>query len=456
MIININFKLKLKKIILLLGDIFSLYLSLFLSLLIRFNFKYNLDLLIRHLPYFSIIFSGWLIIIFSLRFYETNKPLVKKYDLFLNIINFSTINFFLSVLFFYTIPQNLITPKTILIINIIIFGLIFYLWRTLANTILYSKTTKENCLVITNNQNLIREIAQKSELELQIKAYVNLNNKIVFDNLKSINLNELFEFVNNNKIQIIIIDDELLIQKELFQELFKCLKLRIRFIKTTGFYEQFLGKVPLNDINKVWLINNLNESKKWTFDMLKYFFDKIFSFLFLILSIILLPFLILLIKLDSPGPIFFTQTRITKNNKKFLAIKLRTMYIDAEKNGPQWATKNDTRITKIGRLLRKTRLDEIPQLFNILKGEMSLVGPRPERPEFVKELKNKIPFYNQRLLIKPGLTGWAQINYPYGNTIQDALEKLQYDLYYIKHRNFILDLSIILKTIHTIIKGQGI
>jgi exopolysaccharide biosynthesis polyprenyl glycosylphosphotransferase len=452
---NINFKLKIKKIALLLGDIMSLYFALFLTLLIRFRSGYDNQLFIKHLPYFTILFCIWLIIIFSFRSYETNKALVKKYNLFLNILNISIINFFLSVLFFYIIPQSLISPKTILVINILVFGIIFYLWRTLANKILYPRTTKRNCLAITNNQNLIKEIFKKPELELNIKASVNLDNNIVFSNLESVDLNELFNFVKENKIQTIIIDDELLVNKEISRELFKCLELRVGFIRTTEFYEKFLGKVSIDNIDKVWLINNFNENEKWTFDLIKNFLDKVFSFIFLIPSTIFLPFIIILIKLDSRGPIFFTQIRTGKNNKDFLAIKLRTMKVDAEKNGPQWATKNDSRVTKIGKFLRKSRLDEIPQLFNILKGDMSLVGPRPERPEFIIDLKNEIPFYKERLLAKPGLSGWAQINYPYGNTVQDALEKLQYDLYYVKNRTFMLDLSIILKTLNTIIRGHG-
>jgi exopolysaccharide biosynthesis polyprenyl glycosylphosphotransferase len=452
---NINFKLKIKKIILLLGDITSLYFSLFLTLLIRFQTSYTNKLFIKHLPYFSVIFVVWLIIIFSFRSYETNRAIVKKYNLFLSVLNVSIINFFLSVLYFYTIPQNLISPKTILVINIIIFGIIFYAWRSLANRLLYPQGVKKNCLVITNNNDLVQEITKKSELELNIKASVNLDNNIIFSNLENIDLNNLFTFVEENKIQTIIIDDDLLINKDISKELFKCLELRVSFIKTTEFYEKFLGKVSIKNIDRVWLINNLNENEKWTFDLIKNFLDKIFSFLFLIPSIILLPLIMILIKIDSRGPIFFTQTRTGKNNKEFLAIKLRTMKIDAEKNGPQWASKNDPRVTKLGKFLRKTRLDEIPQLFNILKGDMSLVGPRPERPEFIKDLKNEIPFYKERLLSKPGLSGWAQINYPYGNTVQDALEKLQYDLYYVKNRTFMLDLSIILKTLNTIIRGHG-
>jgi len=452
---NINFKLKIKKIILLLGDIVCLYLSLFLTLLIRFQNNYNQELFIKHLPYFSIIFIFWLIIIFSFRSYEINKKFNQKYNLLLNILNISVINFFLSVLYFYIIPQNLISPKTILIINILIFGLTFYLWRSLANKLLYPQVSKKNCLAISNDHNLITEILKKPELELNIKACVNLENNVIFSNLETIDLINLFDFVKNNKVQTIIIDDDLLINKNISQELFKCLELRVNFIKTTEFYEKFLGKVSIKNIDQVWLINNFNENEKWTFDLVKNILDKIFSLTFLILSLILLPLIIILIKIDSRGPIFFTQTRTGKKNKNFLAIKFRTMKNNAEKDGHQWATKNDPRVTKVGKFLRKTRLDEIPQLFNILKGDMSLVGPRPERPEFIKDLKNEIPFYKERLLAKPGLTGWAQINYPYGNTVQDALEKLQYDLYYVKNRSFMLDLSIILKTLNTIIRGHG-
>jgi exopolysaccharide biosynthesis polyprenyl glycosylphosphotransferase len=455
MISNINLKLKFKKVILLLGDIICLYFSLFLTLFIRFRSEYSNQLLIKHLPYFTFIFFIWLIIIFSFRSYETNKPLLKKYNLFLNIFNISIINFFLSVLYFYIIPQNLISPKTILVINILIFGIIFYAWRSLANKILYPRLTKKNCLAISNNYDLITEIFNKPELELNIKACVNLKNNIIFSNLETINIDNLFNFVKDHKIQTIIIDDDLLKNQEISQELFKCLELRINFIKTTQFYEKFLGKISIKNIDQVWLINNLNENEKWTFDLIKNFLDKIFGLVFLIPSIIILPFLIILIKLDSRGSVFFTQKRTGKNNKNFLAIKLRTMRPDAEKNGPQWASENDSRVTKVGKFLRKTRLDEIPQLFNILKGDMSLVGPRPERPEFIQDLSKEIPFYKERLLAKPGLTGWAQINYPYGNTVQDALEKLQYDLYYVKNRTMMLDLSIILKTLNTIIRGHG-
>jgi len=175
----------------------------------------------------------------------------------------------------------------------------------------------------------------------------------------------------------------------------------------------------------------------------------------IILSIIFFPVCMctaIAIKLNSQGPIFAdTPQRVGKNGKLFKLYKFRSMIMDAEKNtGAQWAATKDKRVTRIGKFIRKSRIDEIPQFWNILKGEMSFVGPRPERPEFVETLKKEIPFFNERHLVKPGLTGWAQINFPYGASVEDAKEKLQYDLFYIKNRSIALDISIILKTINTI------
>ena len=185
------------------------------------------------------------------------------------------------------------------------------------------------------------------------------------------------------------------------------------------------------------------KSSSWVFDIA-------FSLFLLTISLPFTPFIALAIKLDSKGPIFFTQIRTGKDGKTFKAIKFRTMIIQAETNGPQWASKNDPRITRLGKFLRKTRIDEIPQLINVLRGEMSLIGPRPERPEFLEQLQVEIPFYKERLLIKPGLTGWAQVIGPaYGGSKEESLEKLQHDLFYIKNRSLALDISIVIKTIKT-------
>jgi len=184
-------------------------------------------------------------------------------------------------------------------------------------------------------------------------------------------------------------------------------------------------------------------------------FDIIASVLGLLSLALIIPFLFLINKVANKGPLFYTQERVGKKGKLFKIFKLRSMVVNAEKNGAVWAGKNDSRITAFGKFLRKTRLDEFPQFINILKGEMSVIGPRPERPVFVDQLAKEIPFYPTRHILKPGLTGWAQVNVSYGASVDDSLLKLQYDLYYIKHRNVFLDLNIVIKTLSTVLFFRG-
>jgi exopolysaccharide biosynthesis polyprenyl glycosylphosphotransferase len=176
----------------------------------------------------------------------------------------------------------------------------------------------------------------------------------------------------------------------------------------------------------------------------------------LILSAPVMAVAALSIKVDSPGPVLFRQARVGKDGKVFMLYKFRSMSVDAEqRTGPVWASEDDPRITRVGRLLRKIRLDETPQMFNVLRGDMSFIGPRPERPVFVNQLKEQIPFYVLRFAVKPGITGWAQVKYPYGSTVEDALEKLQYDLYYIKNMSIFLDLLILLKSVQVVLFARG-
>ena len=182
--------------------------------------------------------------------------------------------------------------------------------------------------------------------------------------------------------------------------------------------------------------------------------DIIGSLIGLAITLPFWPIIALLIKLDSAGPVFFRQWRMGRNSHPFMILKFRTMLIGAEKNGAKWADKQDDQITMLGKILRLSRLDELPQLINVLAGHMSLVGPRPERPEFVGEIEQQVPFYTQRYLALPGLTGWAQVRYRYGSNIQDAKRKLEYDLYYMRHMSFKLDIQILLRTIPLLMKGS--
>jgi sugar transferase (PEP-CTERM system associated) len=221
-------------------------------------------------------------------------------------------------------------------------------------------------------------------------------------------------------------------------------------------YESITGKVPIESIRLSWLLFSPGNYASRFFLLYKRFASVMSSIIGLLLSLPLLPFVILALKLSSPGKVLYRQSRVGRDGVIFRCYKFRTMRSDAEADtGPTWAKDDDPRITRIGRFLRRTRIDEIPQLLNVLRGDMSLVGPRPERPEFVEELKQKIPYYDMRHSVRPGITGWAQILYKYGNSVEDSKEKLRYDLYYIKNASVGLDLLIFLNTIKIVLLGRG-
>ena len=231
----------------------------------------------------------------------------------------------------------------------------------------------------------------------------------------------------------------------------------INIVSYETFYEDVMRRVPIGDLkNNFYKYINFSKNTNNRFYLFNLrLLDVLFSIIGLIILIVLLPILFLGNLIANRGPLFYSQQRVGKNGKVFKIYKLRSMVVNAESNGAEWAKVNDKRITSFGRLLRNTRCDEFPQFYNILKGDMSLIGPRPERPRFVKELTQTIPFYTIRHLVRPGLTGWAQVKHPYANSIQDQETKLRYDLFYIKKRNVFLDIKIIIKTMTIVLFYRG-
>jgi exopolysaccharide biosynthesis polyprenyl glycosylphosphotransferase len=238
--------------------------------------------------------------------------------------------------------------------------------------------------------------------------------------------------------------------------LYRTLFMPVALVDRTALEEALTGRVPLEYVSQTWFLEHLRENEKTWYEALKRIMDVILAIPFALVTIVLYPFVALAIKLSSRGPVFYSQVRVGKMGKPFRIWKFRTMRQDAEADGkPLWAAEKDPRVTKVGRFLRKTRVDELPQIWNVLKGEMSLIGPRPERPEFVEELTRQMPYYTLRHLTRPGLTGWAQVKFPYAGTVSDNLQKLQYDLYYIKNRSPFIDAAIILRTIGVMLRRQG-
>ena len=257
-------------------------------------------------------------------------------------------------------------------------------------------------------------------------------------------------------VLILAITGEL--QSELFESLLECQERGVEVIRMPTLYEELLGRVPIAYLNSEWILTSFVDSARVhdLYSRAKRLFDILAAVAGLLVVALLFPLLALLVWLDSRGPVLYGQARSGRGGKPFRMWKFRTMVADAEPDGEaRWAEPGDPRVTRLGRILRRTRLDEIPQFWNILRGEMSLVGPRAERPALVSRLESEVPFYRARMLVRPGATGWAQVNYRYGWSVEDAATKLEYDLYYIRHRSLWLDLRILLRTLGTVVRFQG-
>ncbi len=440
-------------LLLILGDIFILYLGLFITLLLRYgaNF-YNLFVNLHFLP-FSIIFILWIAVFYIAGLYDFRR--LRNNLEFLKTLNLALfVDAIIAITFFYLIPAFGITPKTNLFIFIVVFTVIEIIWRRIWNRVTASREPAQN-IVLVGDSDASRELAdfilQNPQLGYKITA------QLLSSSLPSSldNIEGWQALIKEKKVDLIVAPPHFKKESRFAKTLYQLLTLGVEIRDLPHFYETVFRKVPLGEINEEWFLEKITEQYKF-YDELKRAIEILAA---LVLEIILLPFEIiiaLVIKLSSPGPVIYKQVRVGKKEQEFMLYKFRTMNVGAEKNGAQWKTSGtvDPRLTPIGRILVASHLDELPQLLNIIKGELSFVGPRPERPEFVKVLAEKIPYYDIRHLVKPGVTGWAQINYRYGASIEDSYEKLQYDIYYIKNRSIILDAAIILKTIKSFFVNQ--
>jgi exopolysaccharide biosynthesis polyprenyl glycosylphosphotransferase len=451
---------KLKKIFLILGDVFVLYASLYLSLFLRYGDEFSVDIWNNHYPTFSFIFIAWIFIfyffgLYNLYFTQNNK------QFFLSTFKSLGLSAFISVLFFYLNPSIGIAPKTNLFIYLLVFTSLFFFWRLVFNSLLnnylpknrlayigFNDETKEIINFINNNPAIGYVSVLLIDGEENFKKN-ELDGIKIFCNFK--NLKKIFE---QNSINTVILSSNPNNLKSLRQELFSSISLKLEFINSINFYENIMGRVPIISINQMWFLENLNESNKALFDRIKRCFDFCFALFILMVSLPTWIIIAIIIKIESRGSVFFKQVRLGKNGKEFEIIKFRTMRTENNNFSP--TEKGDKRITRFGLFLRKSRLDEIPQVINILKGEMSFVGPRPERPELIEKLELVVPFYKERMLVNPGLTGWDQVSGEYHSpSEEDTLKKLQYDLFYVKNRSTYLDLSILLKTISVVFSRAG-
>jgi sugar transferase (PEP-CTERM system associated) len=240
------------------------------------------------------------------------------------------------------------------------------------------------------------------------------------------------------------------------RQLVDCRLQGIRVTCLAGFFERFRGEIPIDSLKAGWLIYSDGFRQGWGRSFGKRAFDLIASGLLLLITAPIMLVTVVAILIESGGPVIYRQERVGLGGKTFWLLKFRSMAADAERDGiPRWASTGDSRVTMVGHFIRLTHIDELPQIFNVLKGNMSFVGPRPERPFFVNQLTEQIPFYCARLSVKPGITGWAQIRFTYGSSVEDSTKKLQYDLYYVKNHTLLLDLVILLETVRVVLTGEG-
>lgn len=292
--------------------------------------------------------------------------------------------------------------------------------------------------------------------EMKRRVLSSLIRKKEYEFVNIDDLHKIETFVKENKISYVILAKLHLTEEEINT----ILKIRMNGVEVKSYFDYMQEetyKIDVELINNEWLLYGYGFKILHSpiHNRIKRIFDISMAVVIGILTSPIMLIAALIVKLESPGPVIYSQARVGEHNVEFNVHKFRSMRNDAEKDGAKWAVKNDPRVTKFGNFMRKTRIDELPQLLNVLKGEMSFIGPRPERMVFIKDLEKVIPYYNLRHLVKPGLTGWAQVMYPYGASVEDAERKLEYDLYYIKHHSISLDIAIMFMTLKTVVFGKG-
>lgn len=429
-----------RQIILAVGDVLVLYLALTLTLIIRYRQLPSGELIDIHLQPFTILFFFWILVFYISGLYELRR-LKNNLEFFKNFGAALAVNVIIAILFFYIFTDYGLAPKTILAIFLIAVFFLEYLWRSFYNNFIGQRSGAAKILFLGND-----------ETATQLITLINQHPQLGYKAELCDDLEDLSLAIVTRRIDILAIANELKKDPKLAAILYHYLTTGLEVVDSAIIYEIVFGKLPIAQLNSYWFSENLIHRHK----IYDFFLVPIEILAAALLTIILSPLLLLIaifIKLTSPGPVLIRQKRVGELGKIFILYKFRSMIANspdgsAEMNtGAVWSGEADPRVTPFGKFLRHSHLDELPQLFNIVRGEVSFVGPRPERPDFVGQLKNKILFYELRHLVKPGITGWAQLNYRYGASVEDAYEKLQFDLYYLKNRSLWLDLGIIIKTI---------
>ena len=447
-----------RKLLLLFGDIIIILFSLNLALIIRFGHLSDFGYWINKPIILLIVIISYVLSFYIFNLFDIQTKFLRTQSIVLFLCALLSVALIIAI-FFYLFPFGM--GRGIFFISFLFIGILAFLWRIFFNMLFIVAIPKKKILIVgAESRKQVFSLLTHDNPEYKVAGFLsdfphkrNPNSSLSYLG----NIASLEKVVEEYGIDDIVVAREAGKNKELKRALVNCRLKGVRIFDLSTLYENVVNKIPVLYTKDQWFLycQGFDGLGSAVYRNIKRSFDFVVSFSLLVALSPLVVLISLLIKLTSKGPVFYIQERLGENEKQYKMYKFRSMFADAEKDEPKWASENDERVTLMGKVLRKTRLDELPQLINVLKGEMSLIGPRPEREYFIRILREKIPYYSLRFAVKPGITGWAQVNYRYGATIDDAVEKVCYDLYYIKNMSFFLDLRILLKTIRVCLFGVG-
>jgi exopolysaccharide biosynthesis polyprenyl glycosylphosphotransferase len=466
---SLRFSLQERRTILFIGDFLVALISLVVSLVIWANSEkfigFSTEFIQRRVPAWFLFFPLlWLILLvelYDIRQSSDWKAIVRG----IALAALTGFGLYLLLYFYYVDPPRSLLPRRGVASFLIIVSILTLTWRLIYLRIFSNPKFMRRYLLVGGGKSghlLLNSIGRLSPLPFNIigiidddpqKADTEIEGYRVIGNCET-----LLNIIEEQEITDVIVAITGEMMGKMFQALLMAHEMGVEIIRMPRVYEELLMRVPIRILEADWILRSFVDDvrAKGFYELGKRLMDIAGGLVGLIAMLLILPFVGLAIVLESGRPVFYMQVRTGKRDSRYTIYKFRTMRNDAEADGrPQWATEDDQRATRVGKYLRKTHLDELPQFFNVLKGEMSLVGPRAERPELVSLFEKHVPFYRARLLVKPGVTGWAQVNFGYAATIDETITKLEYDLYYVKHRNLLMDIMILLRTPATVFGFRG-
>ncbi|MFC1733415.1 sugar transferase [candidate division KSB1 bacterium] len=451
---------KQESLILLVGDILLFSVALWITLFVRYAEIPSGSLFYNHLIPFSLLFVVWVMVFFIAGLYDKHTTLLRS-RLSSIILNAQAINIIIAAIFFFFVPYFNIAPKTNLVLYLIISSLLVLVWRT--SIFPRAGFHKRQKAVLIGYSDEVRELVEEVNINprynLEFTLVVEVDEGIDVDALQK----EVSNAINSGGARVIVAD----IKSRKIQGLLTTLynltfsDVSVAFIDIHKVYEDIFDRIPLSALCENWILENISASPKVVYDTLKRATDIVGGVIIGTISLVLYPFVFLAIKIEDgvSSSIFITQKRVGKNNEVFNSYKFRSM---TRSEDGVWIGETDNKITNVGQFIRKTRIDELPQLWNIVKGDLSFVGPRPDISGLNQRLSEEIEHYNVRNVIKPGLSGWAQIKQDYGKgnqvspqSVEDTQMRLTYDVYYVKNRSFLLDMRIAFRTIKTVLSKFG-